>query len=238
MSTLPKIDMKKRIKVNGIIIACVILGITCFPRLFLRQSDNPYDYWAEAMGLALLLLGFLLRVSSRGYKSELSSGGNALVRGGPYAVVRNPMYLGIFLSGVGLVLLLFQWWALFAFLAFMLIRYATLISKEEKVLEKAFGKEYREYAHAVPRLLPRIAALKKMSIGEYLPLKLSWFPRELNSFIPLLVVIELVELWEAYQIGEYQEYLWQVALFLVIIGIFFIGVMVLSRHYEKNAKHS
>ena len=236
MPTLSEIKMKKRIKVNGIIIACAILGITCFPRLFLRQSESRYEYWAEAVGLALLLLGFLLRVSSRGYKSELSSGGNALVKGGPYAAVRNPMYLGIFLSGVGLVLLLFQWWALFAFLAFMLIRYATLISKEEKVLKKNFGKEYCEYSHTVPRLFPRVATLKKRNIREYLPLKLSWFTRELNSFIPLLAVIALVELWEAYQAGDYQEYLRKMALFLIIIGIFFIGVRFLSRRHEKNTK--
>ena len=114
--------MKKRIKTNGMIIALAVLCLAAFPGVFIRRS--PGGLWegaAEILGVALILFGQLIRICARGYKSEHSRDGHTLLQSGPYAVVRNPMYLGILLIGLGVVLFLFKWWVACIFLFVFII---------------------------------------------------------------------------------------------------------------------
>lgn len=76
-----------------------------------------------------------------------------LVTGGPYAVVRNPMYdaWGLLSAGAGLAV--GSWWPL------ALVPVATAavhgdVLAEEQRLEARFGQQYREYRAHVPRYLP------------------------------------------------------------------------------------
>ncbi|MCU0581611.1 MAG: isoprenylcysteine carboxylmethyltransferase family protein, partial [Syntrophales bacterium] len=126
---------------------------------------------------------------SRGYKSEHSKNGNFLVRTGPYSFSRNPMYLGIILIGLGAVLTVFKLWVFIFFSAFFLVRYITLVLKEEKILKEKFGGEYSEYQNIVPRFLPRIGRLLKSNIREYLPVRLKWVKKEIGTVITLFVLL-------------------------------------------------
>ena len=97
--------MKKRLKINGIIIFFIVLLIAFSPGIFFRKEIVP-TYWdeiAEIFGIAVILLGQIIRVSGRGYKAEKSKNGRALIQDGPYAISRNPMYLGILLIGIGII---------------------------------------------------------------------------------------------------------------------------------------
>ena len=90
--------MKKRLKINGFIMFIAVLLILIFPAIFFRKPGSYlYDSIMEIIGIVLILLGQFLRVSARGYKSEHSNNSRSLIQGGPYALVRNPMYLGILL---------------------------------------------------------------------------------------------------------------------------------------------
>ena len=102
--------MKKRLKINGIIIFCATIIVAFFPRVFFRNngSGTILEQYIEIMGFSLILLGQIIRVSARGYKAEHSRESQALIQAGPYQVVRNPMYLGIFLIGLGVVLAVFR----------------------------------------------------------------------------------------------------------------------------------
>lgn len=179
--------MKNRIKINGTIMFLCLLVIILFPRVFLRSCLSPLDSSFKIIGVTALLLGQLIRVSSRGYKAENSKGGNFLIKNGPYALVRNPMYLGIILMGVGIVLFLFKWWVFFIFLVFFVFRYIILISKEEKILIEKFGQEYKDYQKNTPRLFPKINFIIRNK--NYLPLKFAWFKKELASFVSILLVL-------------------------------------------------
>lgn len=81
---------------------------------------------------------------------------NKLITNGPYAYVRNPMLLGVFLF-LGGECLLFQslplTYYLLTFIGINLI-YFPLI--EEKGLHKRYGSEYLEYQRNVPRFFPRL----------------------------------------------------------------------------------
>jgi len=187
--------MKKRIRINGIIIAAAFILVVAFPKIFFRKNTSgAMEAFLGSAGLLLILLGQVLRVSARGYKSEFSRNSHALIAGGPYQIVRNPMYLGILFIGLGVVLMLFNWWVAILFLAIFIARYLPLIFSEEKKLREMFPGTYDVYCSRVPRLFPRLSSLSK--VKGYLPLKPTWFKKEINSISALLIVTLLFFFWK------------------------------------------
>ena len=231
--------MKKRLKVNGVIMGFAALAIAFFPRFFLRvYSGSIQEDILEALGFAFILLGQIIRVSARGYKAEHSQDSRALIQGGPYQVVRNPMYLGIFLIGLGVVLAVFRWWAIMVFVAVFIIRYILLIYKEEKKLFAIFPQAYPEYCRKVPRIFPAISSIIKLDIIEYLPIKIIWFKKEIGSILTLLLLTLLVESWQEIAKegvwGYLQQSIW---LFLTFI-LFIILIFFLSHRTSKQNENS
>src|SRR4030042_4825958 len=171
--------MKKRLKINGIIMILAALAIVSLPKIFLRSgAPSARENVLVVLGTFLILIGQLFRVAARGYKSEYSLNGKALIQDGPYSLVRNPMYLGILSIGVGIIFLLFHLWVLCLFLVIFIMRYILLIFTEEKKLTVAFPKDYQDYCRKVPRLLPSWSVAMKTNISTYLPLKLGWIKKE------------------------------------------------------------
>jgi protein-S-isoprenylcysteine O-methyltransferase Ste14 len=228
--------MKKRIKINGIIIGVAALAVVFFPKLFLRfSSGSVQEKVCVVLGFAFILLGQIMRVSARGYKAENSLDSRALIQGGPYQLVRNPMYLGIFLIGLGVVLAVFRWWAVAVFIIFFFICYIFLIYQEEKKLLLMFPQAYPEYCHKVPRILPALSTLIKLKISAYLPIKIIWFKKEVGSISTLLSLILLVISWEGI-VGEgarayFQQFCWLLLTFVLFI---ILVVLLSQRTFKQN----
>jgi protein-S-isoprenylcysteine O-methyltransferase Ste14 len=81
--------------------------------------------------------------------------GHELVTQGPYAVVRNPIYLGMLGMLVATGLVFSRWWTLLVALIIFLIGNQIRISAEEKLLREAFGAQFDDYAGRVPAFFPR-----------------------------------------------------------------------------------
>lgn len=236
MPEVSEIIMKQRIKINGFIILCAFVLIVAFPGIFLRnERAGGLESIAEVLGLAAILLGQILRVSARGYKAENSKQSQALIQGGPYSLVRNPMYLGILLIGLGMVLMLFQWWVAVVFTGFFIIRYISLIFKEEKKLLGFFPKEYPDYIRRVPRILPSLQSLFKKDIAEYFPLKPRWLKREIGSISAVLLVAIALEAWEDISAEGLKPYLNEAFAMIIMIMLFTCLALYLSKmSYEKT----
>jgi protein-S-isoprenylcysteine O-methyltransferase Ste14 len=103
-------------------------------------------------GLVLVAAGAALRLWAAGniVKSE------TLTRSGPYAYTRNPLYLGSFLSGLGVFVLIHNWWLLAIFLGGFGLFYGSTIRGEEDYLSGKYGEEFAAYRKHVPAFLPRI----------------------------------------------------------------------------------
>jgi protein-S-isoprenylcysteine O-methyltransferase Ste14 len=76
-----------------------------------------------------------------------------LVRGGPYAVVRHPIYAGLLLAVLGTALALGEVRGLAA-LALAFVGWFTKARTEERFLAEEFGDAYARYRREVKRLIP------------------------------------------------------------------------------------
>ena len=100
-------------------------------------------------GLPLGALGVALRAWAAGclYKNR------RLATAGPYAIVRNPLYLGTLIVAAGLVLATRRWELAVLFAAAFAFIYFPTIELEEQHLRHLFP-EYEAYAERVSLLLP------------------------------------------------------------------------------------
>jgi len=143
----------------------------------------------DILGIGLVLLGYLLRISARGVKAELNPDGKTLVTSGPYALTRNPMYLGTLLIGTGFIIALLRWWISIIFLIIYLAIYIPQIRREEVKLMIFFKDSFVNYCKMTPRFFPRAAKLLKTNPGDYLAFKLSWLKKEFPSLAMTLILI-------------------------------------------------
>jgi protein-S-isoprenylcysteine O-methyltransferase Ste14 len=81
--------------------------------------------------------------------------GHELITEGPYAIVRNPIYLAMFGMLVATGLALSRWQALVAAIVLYFAGTAIRIWSEERLLRETFGAGFKDYAQRVPALFPR-----------------------------------------------------------------------------------
>lgn len=80
---------------------------------------------------------------------------HALIRTGPYAIVRHPIYTGLLLAIIGSALARGDLAALLA-IAFMLYAVLRRVSIEERWMSETFGQAYANYKATTPALVPFI----------------------------------------------------------------------------------
>jgi len=73
---------------------------------------------------------------------------------GPYAFVRNPMYLGRFFILLGVLILLGNPWLLLAYAVLYWFYMDTRVEREEALLRQVFGERYAGYCARVGRFVP------------------------------------------------------------------------------------
>lgn len=83
---------------------------------------------------------------------ELAPRTKQLMTDGPYKISRNPMLSGTYLYYIGIVVALWNCWALLVFAAVVSLMMLQLRS-EEKRLEADFGNEYLEYKERTGRFI-------------------------------------------------------------------------------------
>ena len=83
-----------------------------------------------------------------------------LIRSGPYAYMRHPIYSGVLFGVFGTALLLGEVRGLLAF-SLLLINYAIKAKREERILADHFGEQFRAYTSRAGFLLPRLHRTKE-----------------------------------------------------------------------------
>lgn len=140
---------------------------TPIPFLILMFVFQKATVTSMIIGFLIAFTGELIRlwgVSWAGSETRTTGGvgGTFLIVSGPFAYVRNPLYVGNILlyTGFGVMsLALFPYLQIIALLFFFL-QYYLIVKEEESFLIKKFGKEFEDYIKSVPRFFPRITPYK------------------------------------------------------------------------------
>ncbi len=115
------------------------------------------------IGFAVTMLGESIRfwgVSIAGSETRTTGdvGGTFLITNGPFAHVRNPLYVGNMLIyiGVGIMSMALFPWLLIGAIIWFYFQYHLIVTKEEEYLAGRFGDAYTDYTRNVMRFFPRI----------------------------------------------------------------------------------
>jgi protein-S-isoprenylcysteine O-methyltransferase Ste14 len=121
----------------------------------------PVSVAIMSAGLVVEAVGLLIAIWSRRHLGRNWSGEitikeeHALVQTGPYRWLRHPIYTGILVMYLGVVLVTGEWLAI-AGLLVVLFAYWRKIRLEEKNLNVAFGEEYNAYRRDTWALVPGV----------------------------------------------------------------------------------
>jgi protein-S-isoprenylcysteine O-methyltransferase Ste14 len=179
------------------------------------------------MGIPFVIVGELIRLWATGYIDKKAK---TLSVDGPYSRIRNPLYAGNFLIGLGIVIICQNLFFIPLYIAGFWLLYRGTMRNEEATLEERYGEDYVRYRSRVPRLIPllsRLCPLSRERKDSY-RWKLLRKNREYVTFVGIVVVLAALYLWEEVIIER--EFMWKetVALGVVlalVIGLFFEWLM-------------
>jgi protein-S-isoprenylcysteine O-methyltransferase Ste14 len=138
--------------------------------MLIFQQSTPLSL---IVGFAIALIGELIRfwgVSWAGSETRSTGGvgGTFLIISGPFAYVRNPLYVGNILMYLGLGIMSF---ALFPYLQigaiiFFLFQYYFIVKEEERFLREKFGEQYKDFCKHVPAFFPRFTPYRNSDVVQ------------------------------------------------------------------------
>jgi protein-S-isoprenylcysteine O-methyltransferase Ste14 len=145
-------------------VAVWIVGIGWVVLLMARFTGPqliPRIMLIRMIGAALTIIGLVFALWARFYLGSNWSAyislelDHKLIRTGPYAIVRHPIYAGFMTALIGSVL---NFGHMRSFIAAVMVILAWLYKSglEETFMKDHFGIEYDQYCHDVKRLIPKI----------------------------------------------------------------------------------
>lgn len=152
---------------------------------FYNEMENDFIIWP--LGISIIFIGFLIRLWSTKYigrrTPSMKKKGKILVNAGPYAIVRNPLYIGNIIIATGLSVLSELIWLTPFVVFYFFPLYHFVVLYEEKKLSERWEDEYLAYFNEVPRWIPRLRNLHRFKGNGF-----KWI-QALRSETPSLIYI-------------------------------------------------
>lgn len=151
---------------------------------------------------------------------------------GMYSVVRNPLYLGNFITILGVVLSIKVWWLALIVSMFFFIYMERIILAEEKFLHEKFGATYDEWRARTPVIIPRFklwhAPAMPFSWRTVLKREYQGLLGMATAFLVTEMVIDL--LFEGEDFSEWlaEDYIWP--MMFGVIMVFCLTLRYLKKH--------
>lgn len=149
----------------------------------LAVHNEPDEAW-----ILLAAAGACLRLWAAGTVEKR----RALTTGGPYSLVRHPLYLGTLLALVGVALFFESLPLLVLSVVGFGASHLPKIRREERVLAGRFGRAWAEYARRVPMLIPR----PRRPAGGGFSLARARVNHGFDALALVVLLYLSVELWE------------------------------------------
>ncbi len=180
--------MRRRVRITVIVFVLlmaedVLVGVK--PHELLNYRDPETD-----LGIILVLFGLAIRSWAAGVLHKTRE----LTTSGPYAVVRNPLYVGSFLIMAGFATVIDDIENIFIILGPLAGLYFLQVLHEERILGEIYNGLWQEYASRVPRFLPRrwpnpATLFSVWSLDDWLG------SREYRAVASVVAGLVMVEVW-------------------------------------------
>jgi protein-S-isoprenylcysteine O-methyltransferase Ste14 len=175
---------------------------TPLPFLILMILYSNPNIYSMLFGFVFVVIGEFIRIWANAWAgSETRTtggvGGTFLIVSGPYAYVRNPLYIGNVIIYFGLGIMsnaVFPYLQIIA-LAYFLFQYYAIVKEEESFLKTKFGDHYNDYCQKVNRFLPK---LKKYVNQEIEQPEFSWRKglssesRSIQASLSIIAILALI----------------------------------------------
>jgi protein-S-isoprenylcysteine O-methyltransferase Ste14 len=128
----------------------------------LNRRFVPWSFWAADADVLLTAAGIAFAIWARNHIGRFWSGSVAiredhqLIRSGPYARIRHPIYTGILVALAGTALLVGTYRGVLAF-ALILVSLIFKARREEALLTREFGAAFDEHRRRTGFFLPRFS---------------------------------------------------------------------------------
>jgi protein-S-isoprenylcysteine O-methyltransferase Ste14 len=126
----------------------------------LGQRVLPQTYAVASTGVVLTWLGIAIALWARWHLGQYWSAritlkeDHQLIRTGPYAHFRHPIYSGLDLAAIGTALAIDEWRCVVG-VGFITLGYWIKARKEESMLAAQFGKAFEDHCRHTGFLIPR-----------------------------------------------------------------------------------
>jgi protein-S-isoprenylcysteine O-methyltransferase Ste14 len=166
--------MNKKVRRIPLFIGAILLIIFAKP--------NPAGI---VIGLFLIIVGEMIRIWAAGHLQK----NEVLTTSGPYAYVKNPLYIGSIFITAGFCILADNIYLLTAAVFMFCFHYIPYKKKiEGDRLKKIFGSRYEDYDEKVPEYLPRWTPYSE----EKVPWRLKNFIENSEEGILLMIIAGIV----------------------------------------------
>ncbi len=133
---------------------------TPIPLIILMLFVGKPTAWSAILGTLLVVAGELFRIYSVAFIGSISrtrkgSLGGALITSGPFAYMRNPLYVGNFFILFGFAVLSASFGLILFSVLLFAFQYYWIVQYEEGLLVAKFGQAYVDYQMQVPAWLPK-----------------------------------------------------------------------------------
>lgn len=141
----------------GLLLECTAILLAF---VFRMPSNYPASVWrmaASAVCGAIAVALAWTSVTHLGRQFRIHAGlyhDHALVKTGPYAIVRHPIYASLLAALLCTLLLLTPWQWIAISLALFICGTEIRVRSEEQLLASRFGAEFESYRKAVPAYIP------------------------------------------------------------------------------------
>jgi protein-S-isoprenylcysteine O-methyltransferase Ste14 len=150
---------------------------------FLPRFEVENDLLVWPLAISIFCVGLAIRVWGQQHLHYTlrKTRPRQLVTTGPYRFVRNPLYVGNIVIGVGATIASEVIWLAPVTLIWWIVVYSFVVRYEESHLLEQHGEEYRKYMAEIPRWFPRHLSLKRAEL--------------INSFFGRSLLIETRCVW-------------------------------------------
>lgn len=222
----------------------VILFVFAVPVIYTTNYAWVTDSYSDILlGICVFVafLGFYVRAVAIGTSAKHTSGRNtkeqvadSLNTTGIYSTIRHPLYLGNYLTWVGIVGYTFSLWYVLAMSLAYWLYYERIMFAEERFLERKFGDEYLNWASGVPAFIPS----RKNHVKGKVPFSLKTvLRREYSGMLATVISFIFIDLLRTYFTDGVVEFTTQ---HTYVLGVAVVITLVLRslKHYTKILNES